>query len=247
VRRVPELALGFLFATAIWAIVLSFSVEPQSYYQICEADQYGHERCTAHNLLYVVWWHTSYVINSATITALATAAIAYFTLILKRSTDNLWEAGERQLKLARDEFLTTNRPLLRVRYFRQTAGVHDRIQVHFAVVNAGKSAAHLLGSSVMVEFADPGKLGPPVYLAGQDVITPRKFEVGASDDYVALGMGKGAEIQNNENYGKFLFVYGYLVYSDDAGNTRTTAFGRRYLRSSDRFVKIEDDDYEYED
>lgn len=172
---------------------------------------------------------------------------AVSTVIMAGFTGMLSFVAYRQIVLSRSEFLAANRPILRVRYFRQTAGTHDQVQIRFAVVNAGRSPAHLLGSSVVICFANPDSLGPPVYAGGQDVVIPRKFEVGASDDYVALGSGKGMEIRNNENFGRYLFVYGYLAYSDDSGNTRTTAFGRRYLSSRERFVKIEDDDYEYED
>jgi hypothetical protein len=60
-------------------------------------------------------------------------AIAYFTFTLKRSTDNLWsetkhqrldskEASDRQfeitqesIKLARDEFISTHRPQIKIK------------------------------------------------------------------------------------------------------------------------------------
>ncbi len=166
--------------------------------------------------------------------------MAVFTAILSL-------VAYQQVVLARSEFLATNRPILRVRYFRQVAGPHDQIQIRFAVTNAGKSRAHLLSSSVVIEFVTPNKMGPPIYLSGTDVTIPRKFEVGASDEYVALGKQRGLAIQSNEALGRFLCVYGFLVYSDDIGTTRTTAFGRRFQSSSDRFVKVEDPDYEYED
>jgi hypothetical protein len=101
-RRVPEIALGAMLATAIWVVVLLFALDPSTYHQICETDQYGHERCAPHNLLYVGFWYFSYVINAGTITAFATAFIAWFTLTLKRSTDKLWDAGERQLRALND-------------------------------------------------------------------------------------------------------------------------------------------------
>jgi hypothetical protein len=170
-----------------------------------------------------------------------------FTAVLAIATIALGVGTFFQIRLARSEFLANNRPILRVRYFRQTAGDHDQIQIRFAVVNAGRSRGYLLGSSVVVSFADPNRLGPPVYATGIDVTLPRNFEVGASDEYIALGDAKGIEIRKAESAGQYLIVHGYLVYRDDAGTTRTTAFGRRYFRTRERFTKIEDDDYEYED
>ena len=99
---IPEVVLGLLLATALWSVVSLFVADPQTYHQICETDQYGHEHCTEHNALYVVWWYVSYAINAGTITALATAAIAWFTLTLRRSTDKLWKAGEQQFTLAKE-------------------------------------------------------------------------------------------------------------------------------------------------
>ncbi len=99
---IPEIALGFLFATALWVAVLLLITDPQTYHQICEYDQNATEHCTPHNLLYVIGWYVSYAVNAGTITAVATAAIAWFTLTLKRSTDKLWAAGERQLEVIQD-------------------------------------------------------------------------------------------------------------------------------------------------
>jgi hypothetical protein len=44
-------------------------------------------------------------------TVIATVAIAWFTFILKRSTDKLWDAGERQLQLAKE---TSNRQAVEI-------------------------------------------------------------------------------------------------------------------------------------
>jgi hypothetical protein len=171
-------------------------------------------------------------------TALATVIMALFTGMLSI-------VAYQQIGLARNEFLATNRPILRVRYFRQVGAPADQIQVRFAVVNAGKSPAHLRVSCVVIEFLSD--LGPPVYLAGKDVVIPRKFEIGASDEYAAFGNEKAGTIKGHQSYGSNLYIYGYLDYADDAGNTRMTAFGRRLVGESGRFTKVEDPDYEYED
>jgi hypothetical protein len=81
-----EIAIGFLLATAIFAVYLVLQSDASAYYQICETNQYntGHESCTPHHLLYVVFWYVGYVINPTSITAFATAAIAWFTIVLSR-------------------------------------------------------------------------------------------------------------------------------------------------------------------
>jgi hypothetical protein len=93
-----QAVLGFLLATALWAVFFVLQSEPSAHYQICETNQYtGKESCTSHHLLYVALWYIEYVINPATITAYATMAIAWFTLTLKKATDSLRAGGDQQL------------------------------------------------------------------------------------------------------------------------------------------------------
>jgi hypothetical protein len=71
--------------------------------EICEkADNSGHKECASHGLpVYAALKVQAFLdFLGVAITALATIAIAWFTLTLRRSTDRLWDAGERQLKLA---------------------------------------------------------------------------------------------------------------------------------------------------
>jgi hypothetical protein len=76
-----QAVLGFLLATAFWAIVLVLQSDPSAHYQICETNQYTeHETCASHHLLYVAFWYVGYVINPTSITALATVAIAWYAV-----------------------------------------------------------------------------------------------------------------------------------------------------------------------
>jgi hypothetical protein len=70
--------------------------------EICEKpDNAGHKECAAHNLPIYLAFKIQVILDAlgVAITALATIAIAWFTLTLRRSTDKLWDAGERQLAL----------------------------------------------------------------------------------------------------------------------------------------------------
>jgi hypothetical protein len=93
--RVPEIVLGFLIATAVWAVLVALNSDPAAYDQICHTNEYtGHEECAPHHIPYVVAWYVGEFLNyiAAALTAIATFAIARFTFTLKRSTDNLWAA-----------------------------------------------------------------------------------------------------------------------------------------------------------
>ncbi|MGB9364935.1 MAG: hypothetical protein WCE79_02865 [Xanthobacteraceae bacterium] len=97
-------------AHIVWGIaalffVLGLLTLHPIYADICAKDaQTGAENCTRnHILLYAIkrigeFSHDYHGI----LTALATIAIAWFTWTLRRSTDKLYEAGERQIAVARD-------------------------------------------------------------------------------------------------------------------------------------------------
>src|ERR1700730_11936488 len=72
------------------------------YGQICEpAGEAKVVNCTSYQLLPFIVFETAQFLDKmgGAITALATIAIAIFTFTLKRATDKLWDAGERQLNL----------------------------------------------------------------------------------------------------------------------------------------------------
>ena len=87
----------FWFGAGLFALGLAFLVLP-SYSAYCKADDANNYYCAAYKIVVALGGLVeSY---SAAFTALATVAIAAFTLTLKWSTDKLWSAGERQLRHA---------------------------------------------------------------------------------------------------------------------------------------------------
>jgi hypothetical protein len=66
--------------------------------QICEGTKSGSEHCTTYSTLPYLVVKIGRVLDSlgVAITALATIAIAWFTLSLRQSTDKLWDAGNEQ-------------------------------------------------------------------------------------------------------------------------------------------------------
>jgi len=82
-----EIAIGFLLATAIFAVYLVLQSDASAHHQICDTNQYtGKETCTPHHIPYVISWYIGYWFDKASsvITAFATAAIAAFTIVLSR-------------------------------------------------------------------------------------------------------------------------------------------------------------------
>jgi hypothetical protein len=106
----PRERLFWLCAGAA-LIALVFSLVP-SHYEICEiAEKTKEGHCTSYQVVPFVGIKAAQIIDRAggIITALATIAIAIFTLTLKRATDKLWDAGEHQTNIARQAMIAGER------------------------------------------------------------------------------------------------------------------------------------------
>jgi hypothetical protein len=91
----------------IWQSWLS-----QRYGEICTKDPDTYQKyCTAYHLSTVIGWQVGELLNSYSglVAALATVAIACFTLTLKQATTRLWRASERQADLVRDAMIAGER------------------------------------------------------------------------------------------------------------------------------------------
>ncbi len=94
-------------AKIVWIVIgtvlLLLALRFIPYYgQICEpAGEARVANCTSHQLLPFIVLEAAQFLDKmgGAITAVATIAIAIFTFTLKRATDKLWDAGERQLNL----------------------------------------------------------------------------------------------------------------------------------------------------
>ena len=95
------------------------------------------------------------------VTAVASIAIALFTLTLKLSTDKLWKATNNALDVARREFIATHRPQLKVgavswdEPIDSSPPAQDPIVVRFDVVNVGQSTARMISRYAGVIFTYP--------------------------------------------------------------------------------------------
>jgi hypothetical protein len=201
-------------------------------------------------LLGHMWaWITDHAtVLSAVISATAAVAIAWFTVKLKHVSTKQARLARRAIKLAGDEYLATHRPLLRVRYFKRVDAPTDQmIQVHFTIVNVGDTRAKMLGCNAGIEFFRKDSLPTPVLFHLREALAVRPFGRGATDEATVLLPKDRALLADHLVEQKEMHVYGFIVYADKGGNTRTTAFCRRWDAARDRFTPVDDPDYEYED
>ncbi len=112
-RRFPDLIVGFFLGFAVLLLIFFLSSDFAAHYEICQKTESGAKECANYNVLsYALFkvWAALDALNGA-ITAIATAFIAWFTLSLRQSTDRLWDAGERQIALARDSSASQSRDM----------------------------------------------------------------------------------------------------------------------------------------
>jgi hypothetical protein len=97
-EKIFWLVVGAIFVVGFIALIPAHG-------EICkESQKTGEEACTSYRLVPFLVIEIGKILDAlgVAITALATMAIAWFTWSLRRSTDRLWDADERQLKLLAD-------------------------------------------------------------------------------------------------------------------------------------------------
>ncbi len=94
-EKIFWLIAGFVLILGVISLI-------PAHYEVCkEGAKASEESCPFYRLVPFLVIEVGKILDalSVAITALATIAIAWFTLSLRRSTDKLWDAGERQLAL----------------------------------------------------------------------------------------------------------------------------------------------------
>jgi hypothetical protein len=181
-------------------------------------------------------------------------AVALFTLGLLISA--VWQGCliGAQIRLARQEFISTHRPELVVRRI----SLHDRdrsarVRVQWIVANIGASPGKIVESNATLRFYE----GPLPAIPNYDNDT-------ASMGNMEIHSGVSAPINktfafNAENWFSYfanekdgggpngLYFFGYVLYEDGLKRLRHMAFCGRYDPKTERFVSVGDPNYEHEE
>jgi hypothetical protein len=195
--------------------------------------------------------------------------VAYYTFWLALFTVALAIGGlvqsvliGQQIKLARDEFISTHRPKLRLRLLTMTLPeVGKPIEIKFSLVNIGDTPATVIDIDItlrLIGLLDVFK--DNVRVKREDYIWNGKFPAG-----VDIAAGKSAPISGKAAvveqawaerspywWYERVMVAGVVIYTDDRGIKRQTGFYRRCERDPNRFLMHKFDkatrrDREYED
>jgi hypothetical protein len=237
-QNVMRLAYALLFVGIALLLI-------PPYKEYCEGAQSNNYYCAAYEIATSLG--TFIEAHNGAFTALATAAVAWFTWTLWQSSEKMWDATSSALNLARQEFIASHRPLLKVKLVQLVEGENERAAINFTVVNVGKSNAYVIGSCAKADFFFPSAFPHPNDYGVNNVVRPRRFVSGATDKYTISTEQHRGLIEVYAEGMQTLRLYGYIVYKDASENVRTTYFCRAYDRDRDRFDPVDRPDYDSTD
>jgi len=181
--------------------------------------------------------------------ALATIAVAAFTLVLAVATNVQAGLTRDAIQVARDEFNATHRPRFEMSFLRRVAEDAGRsldnqpIAVQFRVENVGTGKGTIAGAAVVLDFYPDGLLPQPDDLPRSDLMDHITFDKGAGWQFTVRNPQLGSLIEIYEEGLQYLYLIGWIVYEDPLG-PQTTYFCRRYEGATNRFSRVTTSDYE---
>jgi hypothetical protein len=238
------LAIGVFFATTISAEI--FDASNRSHAAINQKTPKPEDKCTDH-----------YSVQECTEQAIAeynkwltifTAILAVATAGLGFATVGLYFAGERQLKLARAEFIATHRPKTIIHAVEVTRSKinkdHPFIGASILAFNAGESVAK------NVEVRGQIFMGPnfaidvqrPIVKTFAEVLSGQKLRAEVTSEWQASDAAAGART------GIVCYCIGWIAYWDENAQRRETGFcfQPKFGVEGDRWVSADKPEHEYE-
>jgi hypothetical protein len=203
--------------------------------------------------------HVAYHYREA-VNAVATVFVALFTFTLWRSTEAMMSATRQTailtrdtVNLAREEFISTHRPRLRVRQFNlDTLTPNNPLVVRFALRNIGETKAHwrTLAVDVVLWNEREGFWETPIDEIVKPLDNCRPIKSGQrlqTNDFASRFNVTAEQIDAIKSGELIVCVVGELGYADDLGVMRRTGFRRNYNPLSNLFEPTPNPDQEYED
>lgn len=182
------------------------------------------------------------------VTAIATATVAGFTIVLAYATHRQAVLTRQAIELGTKEFVATHRPKLIVRQFQiDPVSIGQPITIRFAIVNIGNTDGipRLIACEIGLWNADHFEL--PGIDAFQKQVTLPPIKGGQR---VALVQPSNFMVTKEQyNYiiaDEFIVsILGEITYADSLGTPHRTGFRRILDRKSDKFIASTDKDEEY--
>jgi hypothetical protein len=164
----------------------------------------------------------------------------------KIASDKALAASTEATNLARQDFVATHRPRIRLREFRLVELGSGRLGVRCTLTNIGSGKALIGGMGAKVRLFVRDELPPVDYMGTESISLMKTFRPGALDEQVTISCPIATEKLKEAIEYRDLYVFGYVAYRDEMDNGYMAAFCRRYDRFLNRFRVVDDPDYEYE-
>ena len=179
-----------------------------------------------------------------------TDPIAVFTFALMVFTGLLVLVSNRQVNLARQEFISTHRPKIIVRAFEMgnpQLPDEETIFVMFVAQNIGDSPAHIEEIRTRIFILPNGTEIPSNAVLQNSIpieitLQGGERELFPSDDGTVPLPGQGVQIFATTMN---LYCVGIVRYADDMGAIRETGFCRQWHFRANRWETITSSEYEY--
>jgi hypothetical protein len=254
-KRGLATALGFLLLLfAIWILSSSSSLNTCKANQTAAQSEQAKENPPEFTLAIIdsatmyarCIGHVGYEYRDA-ITAVATAFIALFTLTLWWSTKAMMKATKRSVELAREEFIATHRPKIKihaVEITRRPVNEDNRIGASILCFNVGESAAKNVEVRGEI-FAGPRfaiDVQRPVVKTIPEVLSGQKLRAEINSDWRVVDVAAG------RRQGIYFYCIGWIAYWDESGHRRETGFCLRaeFSDDGDRWASAGKPEYEYD-
>ena len=213
-----------VYVIALWTWALGGFSEQR---EICEITAAGKD-CESYNILFATAWKIAKAADhwSALITALATGAIAYFTLTLRRSSDRMWKITQNILHHSERTAEHELRAYVLIQSGRIDFGEPTRPQWHLRVKNFGQTPAYAVQHwthiwiekhPLRIKLPEP----PPEFRMSKSVLAPGNHEdmVWSKDPPIPeesmplVGTPQGT-----------IYIYGKIQYRDAFGKSHFTRY-----------------------
>jgi hypothetical protein len=253
-RTATIIVLAICFAIAIAGEIWEASHSPQAPQQ--GATTYNADKTS----------HTSQKESPEEVIARYTETLAWFTGVLSFATILIGAMNGFQLWLARAEYISTHRPIIRVRRVALSAfgamfgadnfSHGDDVEIEFIVSNVGSGDAIITGGLYRIYcFNTPepkndslfGEYAHKIPGAIDTLASGEAKRLFVNSKVVLTEPPPGQRIMRQFSVEHWrMHVLGQIDYRDSLGRKRQTGFLRE-LQPGGAFRRIEDRDYEYED
>jgi hypothetical protein len=179
--------------------------------------------------------------------------------IAKQSAD----AAKTSADTGYNQFIAAHRPRIIVRrcfHVPKSGPPAGAPAVEYVIANYGDTAATIVELSTSLWDNQAGgalRWNPSIPSYDPSVPVSIRIDSGAAITkmhdknaekfFTAVDARAAPEPWSAPTIGSDLLFLGYIVYEDNIGTKRVTAFCRAYKRSAKRFIPIDDKDYEYQD